>query len=146
MPSVSLGQQHHLCRWKLNKANLFLVIFYILCWIWWSFRTKFQIDGMHCKNIPNSHGLQQKFKNFSLIYKASTRSNNSIYPKGPVDLVHCQTVCRANFQLQLCGCLPWLYSRSNYSLTQKTNLVQFWQISSINHPKTFYRGFLWFES
>lgn len=31
---------------------------------------------------------------------------------GQLDMVQCQSICKADFQLQLCGCLPWLYSRS----------------------------------
>ena len=31
--------------------------------------------------------------------------------EGHVDRDQCRNQCRANFQLQLCGCLPWSYSR-----------------------------------
>lgn len=37
--------------------------------------------------------------------------SNCFPETGKVDVLRCQSKCRANFQLELCGCLPWLYSR-----------------------------------
>ena len=57
--------------------------------------------------------------------------------KEKVDVLRCQSECRANFQLLLCGCLPWLYSRFIYYRGQNFSnyLTALWSQWSLNFKR-----------